>query len=155
MYDVIDPKPPPQSHRIHFGVITDHLEALLRPPVKNRILRRHRTGATFFYNKLKPMSTLCSHVLIVNCSFLYDVIDRKPPPRPPCDPSWGHLGANSRPSWVTSGPSWVILDRLGPTRRQQVIILFLSYTQDAIQTPREGEGPRRVTRVCMHKCRVF
>ena len=48
LYDVIDPKPLPQSHRIHFGVSTDHFEALLRPPVKIRIVRRHRTGATFF-----------------------------------------------------------------------------------------------------------
>ena len=42
-----------QSHFHHcivstLGVNTDHVEALLRPPVESRIVRRHRTGAPFF-----------------------------------------------------------------------------------------------------------
>ena len=48
LYDVIDPEPPPRTYRIHCAAHTDHFEALLGPPVKNRIVRRHRTGATFF-----------------------------------------------------------------------------------------------------------
>ena len=119
LYDVIDQKPLPQSYLVHFGGSKDHLGALSGPSVKNQFVRRHRTGATFFYNGLKPMSTLCSHELIANCSFLYDVIYRKPLPRPPYDPcwatwrpTWGHLGA-------ILGPSSVILRHLGQKTRSK------------------------------------
>ena len=46
------------------GVNTDHAEALLRPPVENRIVRRHRTGATFF---LQWYDTYISIVLTCVC----------------------------------------------------------------------------------------
>ena len=108
LYDVINKMPLPRSHRIRFGDSTDQFEALVRPLSKIRIMRRYRIRATFFMNGLKPVSTLCSHVLIVNGSFLYDVIDWKPPPRPSDDPCRANLrpaGGHLRPPPGQLGPS--------------------------------------------------
>ena len=112
LYDVIDPKPLPQSYLVHFGVNTDHLGALSGPFVKNQIVRRHRTGAPFFYTGVKPMSTYVSRKKLIFVRRHRSKATSKTALRP----MLGQLGAILGSSWPILGPSWGHLGGiLGPS----------------------------------------